>query len=164
MPSQIISHGASFSGSGWALNDRLIVQEELQAEDVYSADLRHSENARIDQAAISPYWPGGGRMFGESQPLLVAPVDFSPRAIFTGSMNALGFSGITRDGNNTPVGGMTVRLFRTSDSTLVATAVSRYDGSYNVSTPYAGQDHFIVCHKAGSPEIAGASQSTLEPW
>lgn len=165
MPSQILNVGTGmYVGAGLPFNSHIARQRELQAEEFYGVDTNYPDNSLVDQAALSPYWPGGGRFTGEGATLLIASPDHSPRKIATGGNSQLGFSGVTRDGNNSPVGGMTVRLFRTSDSTLVATTVSRYDGSYNVSTPYAGQDHFITCHKAGSPEIAGASQSTLQPW
>lgn len=164
MPTQIIYGVQIYAGIGPGYMNRLRPQSELLAEEFYGRDPNHDDDWRLDGAAFTPYWPGRSGLYAEAQPLIVTPAAHTTPGLLAGGMHALGFSGITRDANNTPVGGMTVRLFRTSDSTLVATAVSRYDGSYNVSTPYAGQDHFIVCHKAGSPEIAGASQSTLEPW
>lgn len=137
-------------------------QEELQHE-FYGPDRRHLENSRLDQEAMSPYWPGGGRFTGEAAVLLIAPPDYTPRPVQQAGNSQLGFSGVTRGLDNSPVGGVTVRLFRSSDSRLVTTTVSRSDGSYNVSTPYPGENHFIVCHKSGSPEIAGASIATLIP-
>lgn len=137
-------------------------QEELQYE-FYGPDRRHLENYRIDEEAMSPYWPGGGLMLGESQAMIVSPRDYTPRIADFGGNGLVGFSGVTRDLENSPVSGVTVRLFRSANSQLVNTVLSRSDGSYNVSTPYVGEDHFIVCHKSGSPEIAGASIATLEP-
>ena len=164
MPSQLMFGQQMYVGGGPGYTDQSYRQAELQAEEFYGADPANVDNWRIDDLAFSPLWPGRSGFCGESEPLIAAPPAWMSGGLVAGAMNALGFSGVTRDGNNTPVAGMTVRLFRTSDSALVATTTSRYDGSYNVSTPYAGQDHFITCHKAGSPEIAGASQSTLEPW
>lgn len=138
-------------------------QEEWQAAEFYGPDRRHLENWRIDQEAMSPYWPGGGRFLGEGQAMIVAPPDYTPRPVQQAGNSQLGFSGVARGLDNSPVAGVTVRLFRSSNSQLVATAVSRADGSYNISTPYAGENHFIVCHKSGSPEIAGASIATLVP-
>lgn len=137
-------------------------QEELQYE-FYGPDRRHLENARIEQDALSPYWPGSGRILGESQAMIVAPPDYTPRTADFGGNGTMGFSGVARGLDNSPVGGVTVRLFRSSNSQLVNTAVSRADGSYNISTPYVGENHFVVCHKSGSPEIAGASIATLVP-
>lgn len=138
-------------------------QEEWQAAEFYGPDRRHLENWRSDEEAMSPYWPGGGGMLGEGQPLLISPSDYTPRTADFGGNGTIGFSGVTRDLRNSPVGGVTVRLFRSADSQLAAVGVSRNDGSYNIATPYAGEEHFLVCHKSGSPEIAGASIATLVP-
>lgn len=157
MPTQIGTRMISPRG------DHTRQAEESQVE-FYGPDRNHPDNHRLEPDELLPYWPGGGRLMGDGQPLLIAPQDHTLRPVEQAGNGQLGFSGVARDGNNSPVGGMTVRLFRTADSSLVATVVSRADGSYNISTPYAGEDHFIVCHKSGSPELAGASQTTLQPW
>lgn len=161
MPTQIVL-GQTFIGIGFW--NKMEQQSELLTEEFYGPDVNHPENCRIDEAAFTPYWPGRSGLYADAQPLLVAPPSHLNPGLVSGSLGSLGFSGVTRDANNSPIGKMTMRLFRTSDSALVGTAVSRYDGSYNMSTPYAGEDHFLVCHKSGSPEVAGASQSTLQPW
>lgn len=153
-----------YVGIGPGYSNRRDPQRELLAEEFYGSDPSYRNNWRVDEAAFTPYWPGRSGLYAESQPLIVPPPAHSNPGLLEGGLGSLGFSGVTRDANNSPLGGMTVRLFRTSDSTLVGTAVSRYDGSYNMSTPYPGEDHFLVCHKSGSPEVAGASQSTLQPW
>lgn len=161
MPQQIINYGAfTYIGIGHGTSARWLQQAEAQVE-IYGDDPRFDDNVRTTNQC--DFWPGSGRFMGESAALLIAPPDHSLRELATGGDTNLGFSGITRDINNEPVGGVTVRLFRTVDSLLIQTVVSAEDGSYAVSTPYQGEQHFLVCHKSGSPEIAGASVSTLEP-
>lgn len=161
MPQQIINFGGfTYVGIGGGTSARWREQAEFQI-DIYGDDPRFTENVRT--TAQSDFWPGAGRFFGESAALLVAPPDHSLRTLATGGNQSLGFSGITRDASNAPLGGVTVRLFRTVNSLLIASVVSAEDGSYALSTPYQGEDHFIVCHKSGAQEVAGASVSTLEP-
>lgn len=161
MPQQIINFGGfTYVGIGGGTSARWLQQAEFQA-DIYGDDTRFQDNVR--RTHQSDFWPGRGGMLGESEPLLIAPPDHSLRELATGGNTSLGFSGITRDLNNAPLGGVTVRLFRTVDSALIASVVSAEDGYYAISTPYQGEDHFIVCHKSGAQEVAGASVSTLEP-
>ena len=162
MPQQIINFGAfTYVGIGNGTDAKWVRQAESQV-DFYGDDADFS-NSNDRTTAQSDFWPGGSGMLGESAPLLIAPPDHSLRDLASGGNTSLGFSGITRDADNAPLGGVTVRLFRTVNSLLVASVVSAEDGSYAIPTPYQGEDHFIVCHKSGSPEVAGASVSTLEP-
>lgn len=74
---------------------------------------------------------------------------------------AYGFTGVTRDQYGSPLGGVNVRLFRTSNSLLVATTTSDSAGNFTVATPYYPDAHFLVYQKTGSPDVQGASVFTL---
>lgn len=164
MPTQLIGFNGAYvyGGNGSKINEIAIQTAALAWE--FGPDPNHRYDLRVDDEAFSPYWPGRSSLYGEALPLLVAPASHAQFGLIAGGNGCLGFSGVTRDGNNSPVGGMTVRLYRTSDSLLVQTVVSRADGSYNISTPYVGQDHFIACYKTDPPAKGGASLSNLQPW
>lgn len=163
MPQQQLNFGNfTYVGMGNGGDGKHFRQAELQHE-FYGVDTNYPGSVRMGDEALTPFWPARGGMLGESQPMLVAPPDHSPLDQATGGNANLGFNGVTRDVNNTPVGGATVRLFRSLDGSLIHQVTSKADGAYDVSTPYAGEGHFLVCHKTGPPDIAGASVATLEP-
>ena len=78
-----------------------------------------------------------------------------------GSNSRFGVQGVTRDVWNAPLGGVLVKLFRTSDDLKVDQIVSDPDGNYLVSTPYYPDAHYIVEYKVGSPDVFGTSVNTL---
>lgn len=68
-------------------------------------------------------------------------------------------TGVTRDSGGNPLGGCTVELFDTRTDQRVAATVS--DGSGNFSLPGASGPYYLVCYKAGTPDLAGTSVNTL---
>ena len=117
---------------------------------------------------VNPWWPYAGNLLGdvfsgggEGQIFNYAPWWQEPW-VRSGCNGRLGFVGYTRDQYGSTVGFCTVRCFNTATNELVSTVVSDGNGFYIATTPYADA-HYLVVHKAGSPEIAGASVSTLTP-
>ena len=68
-------------------------------------------------------------------------------------------SGVSRDATGVALAGCTVRLFRTSDNSLVGTTVS--DGSGNwIFYGVSGGPFYIVEYKSGAPDVFGTSPNT----
>jgi len=109
---------------------------------------------------MNNWWPGIGGMDASGGEWLAA-VAYDRPEIVSGATSRFGFSGVTRDVYGTALGGCDVHLFRTSDSLLVDSAQSDSSGRYTVGTPYYPDAHFIVCYKAGTPNVAGTTDQTL---
>ena len=115
----------------------------------------------------TPWWPGSGFM-GD------AATDYGPQssdffswgALFaTAGVNSrLGYMGVTRDVNNSPLLGATVKLFLTADDSKVTPDITSdlNTGEYVISTPYYAP-HWIKVKKAGSPDVQGVSVDTIYP-
>lgn len=111
----------------------------------------------------TPWWPKGGGFIGDAGAdvgMLEASWwgEFDQQA---GASSSYGFAGITRDAYGSPLGGCTVKLFRTDTDALVITVTSDVNGAFLLPTPYYPTQHYIVCSKIGSPDVAGASVNTL---
>lgn len=124
-----------------------------------------SENEAVGFATA--WWPAGSNLMGgldgvPENTLLGSPARWTDPWYSLGSNGRLGFVGYTRDQYGSPLAGCTVRCFRTSSNELTAQVVSDGNGFYQATTPYA-DGHYLVIHKTGSPEVAGASISTLTP-
>lgn len=124
-----------------------------------------SENEAVGFATA--WWPAGSNLMGgldgvPENTLLGSPARWTDPWYSLGSNGRLGFVGYTRDQYGSPLAGCTVRCFRTSSNELTAQVVSDDNGFYQATTPYA-DGHYLVIHKTGSPEVAGASISTLTP-
>lgn len=114
----------------------------------------------------NPYWPGGAQILGCSD----AGDLFEPREAdrgfeatdqTRGHNYRFGVIGVTRDVYGSPLGGVTVKLFRTSTDELVHNTVSDPSGNYAVSTPFYGEGHYIVTYKTGAPDVFGSSPNNL---
>ena len=122
-----------------------------------------------DFGFVNPWWPYAGNLLGgdaggsdqNNQITNYAPWYQEPW-VHSGCNGRLGFVGYTRDAYGSPVGGCTVRCFNTATNELVSSVESDANGFYIATTPY-GDAHYLVVHKSGTPEIAGASISTLTP-
>jgi hypothetical protein len=69
--------------------------------------------------------------------------------------------GITRDSAGNPLGGCTVKCFRTSDDVLMTSCVSDTNGNYEISTPDTGTC-YLVAYKATGPDVLGTTINTLQ--
>jgi hypothetical protein len=95
-----------------------------------------------------------------------SPDFFSWGSIFStaGVNSRLGYMGVTRDVNNSPLGGATVKLFLTADDSKVTPDIvsDSLSGEYVISTPYYAP-HWIKVKKAGTPDVQGVSVDTIYP-
>jgi hypothetical protein len=82
----------------------------------------------------------------------------------SGVNSRLGYQGVTRDVNNSPLPGATVKLFLTADDTKVTPDITSdsLSGEYVISTPYYAP-HWIKVNKAGTPDVQGVSVDTIYP-
>jgi len=69
-------------------------------------------------------------------------------------------TGISRDNTGAALGGCTVKLFRTWDDVMIASAVSDGSGSYTLF-PASSGPYYLVEYKAGAPDVAGTSRNDL---
>ena len=92
---------------------------------------------------------------------VVATVTGIGTVTVTGTVTAF-ISGITKDQNSALLGSCVLKLFLTSNDTLVATTTSDGSGNYTLtfSATITGP-FYIVAYKAGSPDVAGTSVNTL---
>lgn len=140
----------------WHGNEDLILPQLM-------LDLQWDEEPEFASWA-SPWWPARGVILGDpdGMHLLSQEVRWGARWTTSGSSARLSFVGYTRDAYGSPLGGMTVRCFRTSSDELVAKVVSDVNGYYIATTPYA-DGHYLTVHKTGPPDVGGASIDTLIP-
>lgn len=69
-------------------------------------------------------------------------------------------TGVTKDSGGSPLGGCTVKCYRTSDDSLVGTTVSDGSGNYSFVVGQ-GQLYYCAAWKAGAPDVAGATDNNL---
>lgn len=149
----------NFSCCEWATNGDLFgmkIWDRIPADDYF-----------LDAHFESEWWPSRSSLMGgwdgEPSNLLLGETQWwSWPSTRSGCNGRLGFVGYTRDAYGSPVGRCTVRCFNTATNELVSTVTSDANGFYIATTPYANA-HYLVVHKSGTPEIAGASISTLTP-
>jgi hypothetical protein len=113
------------------------------------------------------WWPGSGFMGDAATDMgAQSPDFFSWGSIFStaGVNSRLGYMGVTRDVNNSPLGGATVKLFLTADDSKVTPDIvsDSLSGEYVISTPYYAP-HWIKVKKAGTPDVQGVSVDTIYP-
>lgn len=112
------------------------------------------------------WWPGGG-LLDDAEGVFGSVVEGSSSSwgtydqIGPGGASRYGFVGVTRDSNGTPVGNCSIKLFRTSDNSLIDITNSDPQGNFLLNTPFYPDAHYIVCHKNDGPVISGASTNTL---
>ena len=83
--------------------------------------------------------------------------------IVAGGQTQLMLRGVTRDSTGTELGSCVVQAFRTSDDAFAGECVSDAGGYFAVPSKYGAVAHYLVCYKAGSPNVAGTSVNTLIP-
>ena len=138
-------------------------EDEFQPAILYSFDWNAIAEAMGYQ---SPWWPYPGVLLGSSgfdgDNLLAKDGRFADIWRSFGSNGRLAFIGVTRDALGAPLGGVTVRCFRTASGELVDAATSDANGNYRCTSPYF-DSHFLTGHKATSPAVASATVDTITP-
>jgi hypothetical protein len=112
----------------------------------------------------SPWWPGSGFLGDRAADVAVADPNmkwFEASDMTRGRNSRFGLVGVTRDVYGSPLGGVTLKLFRTATDEVVSAVVSDPAGNYVLSTPFYPDAHYVVSYKAGSPDVFGSSINTL---
>ena len=114
----------------------------------------------------TPWWPRTGNLFGGFNGgedwLIGAGARYSETWTKSGVNGRMIFLGYTRDVYGSVLPSCLVKLFRTADNVLQDSGASDVNGLYRLTTAYY-EAHYLVIHKSGSPEVAGATISTLLP-
>jgi hypothetical protein len=113
---------------------------------------------------FSEWWPYSSNFAGDNavDMAMIQSAKWSEIDFGEGASSRFGFVGTTRDANGTPVPSCTVKLYRTSDDSLLDNQTSDpVTGVFLLNTPYYPDQHYIVAHKSGSPDIDGVSPNTL---
>lgn len=118
------------------------------------------------QDFVTGWWPGGGGLLGDYgvDVALLESQWWGRPDVTNGADSRLGYQGITRDVNNSPLLGATVKIFRTSDDAKMSPDIvsDTGTGEYIISTTdYA--PHWLKVEKAGSPPVQGVSVNTIYP-
>jgi hypothetical protein len=130
-------------------------------------EMRVADNAYDGFMYQTRWWPRGGQIMGGWGDGSTGDIfqNKSPRwkapRLETGANGRLGFVGYTRDQYGSPLGGCTVRCYRTSTEEQVAKVTSDANGLYFATTPY-NDAHFLVIHN-GDGTLAGATKNSLTP-
>lgn len=116
-----------------------------------------------DTGYITPWWPRGQGLIGDyaTDVGLLNAVSYGFPETTRGTSSRYGFVGVTRDAYGSPLAGVTVKCFKTSDDSLLSQVVSDENGAFTVTTPYYPDTHYLVCYKAGSPDVEGTTVNTL---
>lgn len=69
-------------------------------------------------------------------------------------------TGVTKDSAGAALGACGIKLFRTTDDSLVSQTVSDANGNYVIPASNALQ-HYVVSYKSGAPDVAGGTVNTL---
>lgn len=112
----------------------------------------------------SPWWPDSSIVDDQSNGMSGSILQFDTWGYFEevgGTISRYGVVGVTRDVNNSPISGVTVKLYRTSTDEVVSTQVSDAAGNFTVTTPYYPDAHYVVMYKTGTPDIFCTTVNTL---
>ena len=116
------------------------------------------------------WWPRSSLAIGDpalDYGLLEAVWQDSPE-LTNGQNSRVTITGVTRDVYGSPLGGCTVKLFKTDDGNYPGTKDTKLDetvsdpsGNYTLTTPYYPDQHYVVVYKAGAPDVFGSSPNVL---
>jgi hypothetical protein len=112
----------------------------------------------------SDYWPGNNGFAGNSGTDYGVQTPIWSRQVSRlshGVASRVGFPGVTRDQYGAPLAACTVILHRTATREFVYEGVSGADGAFLAQSVYAGENHYIVFHKAGAINVYGATDNNL---
>lgn len=125
---------------------------------------RESASAARPQSFATPWWPNRNQLVGDmGLDVGLLEAEYYEPEITKGMNSRFGYQGVTRDVNNSPLGGCTVKCFRTADDAKTTPdVVSGADGSFIISTPYY-EPHWLRMSKSGSPDVQCTTVSTSYP-
>ena len=117
-----------------------------------------------NEGFYSGFWPGNRGFIGDmgaDVSMMAANGGRKTERIGAGVASRVGFPGVTRDQYGAPLAACTVILYKTADDVLVYKGVSDGNGAFLAQSVYAGENHYIVFHKAGAINVYGATDNNL---
>jgi len=116
------------------------------------------------QSFATPWWPTRGGFLGDNDvDVGLLEGEYYEPELTKGMNSRFGYQGVSRDVNNSPLGGCTIKLFLSADDSKVTPdVVSDADGNFVISTPnYA--PHWLRMSKSGSPDLQCTTIATTYP-
>lgn len=113
---------------------------------------------------VNDFWPGNRAFVGDRSTdvaMLRGVLSRVISRIGNGAASRVGFPGITRDQYGAPLASCTVILHRTATREFVYEGLSDGNGAFLAQSVYAGENHYIVFHKAGAVNVYGATDNNL---
>jgi hypothetical protein len=117
-----------------------------------------------NEGFYSGFWPRSNGFMGDmgaDVSMMAASGGRKTELIGAGMASRVGFPGVTRDQYGAPLAACTVILHRTATREFVYEGVSGADGAFLAQSVYAGENHYIVFHKAGAINVYGATDNNL---
>jgi hypothetical protein len=111
------------------------------------------------------WWPADDVCVGDTGGAVsgvIGGCSWGTYATVSGANARLAIVGYARGYDGSPIAGVTVKLFRTTDDSLQCTQVTDGNGAYTLTTPYA-DGHYVTMYKAGPPDYCGTTINTLAP-
>lgn len=109
----------------------------------------------------SSWWPGNRGFVGIDGAVQEEVWSRPLSRLGHGVASRVGFPGVTRDQYGAPLAACTVILHKTATREFVYEGVSDSVGAFLAQSPYAGENHYIVFHKAGAVNVYGATDNNL---
>jgi hypothetical protein len=154
--------GAALPQFGIAAKDQRLVPSFLAMKDARG---RGGDRAvPANEGFYSGFWPGNRGFIGDmgaGVSMMAANGGRKTERIGAGMASRVGFPGVTRDQYGAPLAACTVILHRTATREFVYEGVSGTDGVFLAQSVYAGENHYIVFHKAGALNVYGATDNNL---
>lgn len=152
----------------YADDKRLMMDSYNWIETARWVPLKEAFNAGIGRGFTNGFWPGGSRLDASGDEWSQAIGLYQFPDLFAGAQSRFAFTGVTRDAYGTALGGVLVKLFKTSDGSYPGTkdilmdeVVSDVSGNFQVTTAYYPDPHYLVTYKTGSPDVQGTTVNTL---
>jgi hypothetical protein len=118
--------------------------------------------------ALTYNWTGSGEnaaigcvLSNYGPPAAPHPRIFYPTSTFFNSYHKYFLTGTTKNAVGIRLAGCTVRIFRTSDNTIVATTTSDSSGNFSAQVPGDSIPVYAVATLAGIPNVEGTTINTL---
>lgn len=155
---------------GAAMPDALIMGKDRRLD---LANRRRASQSRVAERSCllhmpcgygNDFWPGNRGFIGDRATDVGLQDNTWGRRmerVGHGVASRVGFPGVTRDQYGAPLADCTVILHRTATREFVYEGVSDGAGQFLAQSVYAGENHYLVFHKAGAVNVFGATDNNL---
>lgn len=153
--------GAALTQNTIEMKDRrLIPNYQVVRRERDRVSERHSAT-QYPGGLSSAWWPGNRGFVGGDIAIQEAVWSRPLSRLCHGIASRVGFPGVTRNQYGAPLANCTVILHRTATREFVYEGVSGADGAFLAQSVFAGENHYIVFHKAGAVNVYGATDNNL---